>query len=161
VLEHAIIDRDSLMRQRIDAGYLGGEGRIGQVSERQPLALHQHADDFWLGGEVQQRRFCWIRRRLRLGDLQSLDRLIHAVVFLAQVQKGLPRELGWPGLTVLPSVDRGKRDTKALRQGDLSQSQLRPQILDPFRVVVCQSVRHARHLFPCGSKRKHKAYYSV
>ena len=55
--EHTVVDSDPLVRQRIDAGDLGGKGRVGQVAEGKPFALHQGPNHLGPGSEVEQRRF--------------------------------------------------------------------------------------------------------
>ena len=44
LLEHVVVDRDPLVRQRVDLRDLGGESRIEHVAERQPLAFGKDAD---------------------------------------------------------------------------------------------------------------------
>ena len=150
MLQHAVVDSDALVRQRVDARDLRGEGGIGQVSEGKALALHQDPDDLRLGGEVQWRRLGGVWRRFELGYSQHAV-LTVAVAFSAQFQDTLPGQLRWPRPTVLPSVDGGERNPQAVGQGHLRQSQPRSQALDLLRVVVCQSAIHARRRSPVGS----------
>ena len=66
-----VVNRDPLMGQRIDAGDLGGEGRIGKVPEGKPLALDKSTDDFRSCGEVQNGRDIPVGWRLGFGGLFS------------------------------------------------------------------------------------------
>ena len=44
LLQHVVVDGDPLVRQRVDLRDLGGEGRVEEVAEGEPLALGEHAD---------------------------------------------------------------------------------------------------------------------
>ena len=53
--QHLIVDRDPLVRQRIDKRDLGGEGGVEQVSVAKPVSLCRYAHDLGISGEVNRR----------------------------------------------------------------------------------------------------------
>ena len=56
LLQHVLVDRNPLVRQRVDLRDLGGEGRVEHVAEAQPLALGEDADHIRRPREVGHRR---------------------------------------------------------------------------------------------------------
>ena len=56
LLQHVLVDRDPLVRQRVDLRDLGGEGRVEHVAEAESLALGEDADHIRRTREVDSRR---------------------------------------------------------------------------------------------------------
>ncbi len=54
--EHPLVDRDALVRQRVDAGRLAGEGRVALVTVGQMQRLGDGQDGVCAAGEVERRR---------------------------------------------------------------------------------------------------------
>ena len=111
LLQHVLVDRDPLVRQRIDLRDLGGEGRVEHVAETQPLALGKDADHIRRSGEVGHRRptgSAWASapRRIVLVELEYLR----------------PGEWRGFGLAVLPAIDGGEGHAQPCRQLDLRQA---------------------------------------
>ena len=67
-----VVDRDALVRKGVDAGDLGCEGRIGQVTERQPLAFDEYSNDIRACSEIQDGWFGDVRRRFGLRGLDDI-----------------------------------------------------------------------------------------
>ena len=51
--QHALVDRDPLVRQRVDFADLGRECRVEQMSVGQPLAFNKHAQRIRVPEEVE------------------------------------------------------------------------------------------------------------
>jgi hypothetical protein len=60
LLQHVVVDRNALVRQGIDAGDFSGEGGVGQMPKRKPLAFDERPHDFRSYGEIQDGRLVGI-----------------------------------------------------------------------------------------------------
>ncbi len=119
LLEHVLVNRDPLVRQRVDLRDLGGKGRVEHVAEAQPLALGEDTDDICRSGEVGHRR----RSRFGLGPRSRRFVLI-------EIEDLRPRQGRRLRLPVLPSIYRDERHAQPCRQLRLRQPEPAAHLLD-------------------------------
>ena len=139
-VEHPFIDRDSLMRQRIDQRDLCREGGVEQVAVREPRRLGHGDDHGGPGGEIERRRGGRHGRRFgfRVGRRQSG----------LQIEDLPPCQARRLRLAVLPAVDGRERDPDPLRELHLRQIEALADGLDARGIV-----RRVRWVRPLHSSR--------
>ena len=61
--QNVLVNGDALVRQRVDAGDLAGEGGVELVAEGQSMGLRRRQNRFGVAGEIQSGRRGWQHRR--------------------------------------------------------------------------------------------------
>ena len=104
-----LVDRDPLVRQRIDQGRFRREGAVEEVAIGKPLCFRDRGHGGRFCGKIQRRR--WLRRCAIYLGLAVASRL-----FAFEIEDLLPSELGRFRLAVFPPVYGRKRNPDLLGQ---------------------------------------------
>jgi hypothetical protein len=127
--QHMLINRNALMRQRINAGDFSRECRVEDMTVRKPLGLSYRANTLGIGGKVEVGGSGSLVR-VTMGSARCVRLAQEGIkaVFLCG-KKPLPRERRRTGLPVFPAIDRREGDTHQL--GELNLGQTEPAAQPP------------------------------
>ena len=147
--QHVLVDRDSLMRKRVDRGNLRSERRIEKMPAREAMGLDRGGDGARIGAEVQLRRSGGLRGKpVRPFGFQ-----------IADPPPGQARRLRLP---VLPPVHGSERHADALGELGLRQRKPQAQFLDANRVVLWNLVvSHRDRRLPPNARIYNRCYIGL
>ena len=141
--EHAFVDGNPLVRERVDERGLRCEGRVGHMAVGKAPRFGDGGDGFRVGGEVRRRGG---RQAPARGD--SLFRALCGRAL--KVEDFPPRQVVGARLAVLPAIDGREGNPEQRREPRLRQPSRAADTLDPAREIVRNVGLHDRraHVAP-------------